>query len=52
MGSDDRRNFTDARLDDDFAENLIGNDALDCARKLIADALFHIAELKDDLQAQ
>ena len=40
-GGDYRGDFTDACLNDDFTENFVGDDALNCAGKLIADALFH-----------
>ena len=37
----DRCHLTAGRFDDDFTQNLIGDDALDRTRQLIADALFH-----------
>jgi len=37
----DRCDLADACLDNDFAENLIGNDTFDRARELVANALVH-----------
>jgi hypothetical protein len=51
-GGDNRGDLADARLDNDFTHYFVGDDALDCAGQLIADALFHNAGLKDDLQTK
>ena len=41
MGGDNGSEIADARLDDDFTENFVRDDALHRARKLVANALFH-----------
>ena len=39
-GRDNGSDIADARLDDDFTENFVRDDALHPARKLVANALF------------
>lgn len=43
-GGDNRSDFTDACLDDHFTEDFVGDNTLNCAWKLIADALLHNSE--------
>ena len=42
-GGDNGSDFANARFDDDFTQNFVGDDALNRAGKLISDALFHNA---------
>jgi hypothetical protein len=37
----DRRDFSDARLDDYFTEDFVGHNAFHSSRELVSDALFH-----------
>jgi len=41
VSGNDRCHLTAGRFDDHFTQNLIGDDALDRTRELIADAVFH-----------